>query len=599
MRTDDGRIVQECLNGESTAFGILVDRYKAGIYAFVYDKLRNFHDAQDVTQEVFLQAYCNLRSLRRWESFGFWLYRIARNQCGKWIRTQSRRLDRKFIEDQDSESLESSSLKSYRDSQLNESLREALDSLPESYREALILQYFGGMNSSEIARVIGVSPTAIRMRLSRARAQLKEEMTAMVDTAFEGQRLQATFTFRIVEAVRRIKIHPMPRITGLPWGLSLTAGIICAILNFNPRLNVFNPMDAHVESALPGRAKALKTGEIPVDILKVSQTPSSTNVQDDSDVTLARMTQARAASGEGQIIFARNYNIWIMDEDGGKENQLTAVPTDDGAPVWSPDGKQIAFFRYTNDVDYRDIFIMNADGTNVRRITRGPENDNFSTWSPDGRQIAFERSTWEQGPDGKWERLTCGIYVTDTDGANVRCLIEDQTNPQYPRWSPDGKRIAYWCWPVDRPSLWVIDTNGENRRMVHRWGGNYGIDWSPGGEKIVFCSYQDKPWTANDIYVINADGKGMRRLTQPGPAMYYYPVWSPDGKRIAFCSDKDGNVNKNDVYIMDADGSNVQRITNTPTTNEFWIDWWGGPPYAVKSASRLKAKWGQIKAPMP
>jgi len=89
MRTDDGSIVQECLNGKPGAFGILVDKYKAGIYAFVYAELLNFHDAQDVTQEVFLQAYRGLHNLRRWESFAFWLYRIARNLCKKWIRTQS------------------------------------------------------------------------------------------------------------------------------------------------------------------------------------------------------------------------------------------------------------------------------------------------------------------------------------------------------------------------------------------------------------------------------------------------------------------------------------------------------------------------------
>ena len=73
MRTDDGSIVQECLNGKPGAFGILVDKYRAGIYAFVYTELRNFHDAQDVTQEVFLQAYRGLRKLRRWESFAFWV----------------------------------------------------------------------------------------------------------------------------------------------------------------------------------------------------------------------------------------------------------------------------------------------------------------------------------------------------------------------------------------------------------------------------------------------------------------------------------------------------------------------------------------------
>ena len=69
VRTEDGYIVSKCLNGESEAFGLLVDKYKEGIYAFIYAKLRdsgfrNFQDAQDVTQAVFIKAYEKLRALR-------------------------------------------------------------------------------------------------------------------------------------------------------------------------------------------------------------------------------------------------------------------------------------------------------------------------------------------------------------------------------------------------------------------------------------------------------------------------------------------------------------------------------------------------------
>ena len=216
MRTEDGYIIHECLNEKPEAFGILVDKYKAGIYAYVYAELRNFQDAQDVTQEVFLQAYRGLRSLRRWESFASWLYRIARNLSRKWIRAESRRPDRDFLEDQNPEALGNISIDSYRKSQMSESLHEAIRLLPENYREVLMLYYFGGMSSVDIARALGTSPTAVRHRLSRARARLKEEMVAMMGPAFEGQRLQANFTFRIVEAVKRIKIHAMPRMTGLP-----------------------------------------------------------------------------------------------------------------------------------------------------------------------------------------------------------------------------------------------------------------------------------------------------------------------------------------------------------------------------------------------
>jgi len=57
MRTEDGYIIHKCLNGEREAFGFLVDKYRESIYAFASSKLRNFHDAEDITQEVFIKAY--------------------------------------------------------------------------------------------------------------------------------------------------------------------------------------------------------------------------------------------------------------------------------------------------------------------------------------------------------------------------------------------------------------------------------------------------------------------------------------------------------------------------------------------------------------
>ena len=121
MQTEDGSIIQECLNGESEAFGVLVDKYREGIYAFVYARLGNFHDAEDVTQEVFVQAYRGLRSLRRWETFAFWLYRIAYARCADWHRLTSKRVDCASIEDQDPEAIDAPSLDSYRENQLDES----------------------------------------------------------------------------------------------------------------------------------------------------------------------------------------------------------------------------------------------------------------------------------------------------------------------------------------------------------------------------------------------------------------------------------------------------------------------------------------------
>ncbi len=283
MRTEDGSIIQECLNGKPGAFGVLVDKYKEGVYAYVYTELHSFQDAQDVTQEVFLQAYRDLRSLRQWESFGFWLYRIAHRRCIQWFRVRSRRVDGEFIADQSPEAIDASSLDSYRENQVDESVREALSLLPEVHREVLVLRYFGGMKSNEIAGVLGTSPAAIRKRLSRARAQLREEMVTMMDTAFEERRLPMGFTLRVVEAVKRIKIHPMPRVAGLPWGLSFAVGIIVTVLSLNPHVSITSDMTIPTGSPLPVETKVLKTGEIPVDILDVSQVSLIASKQGDGD----------------------------------------------------------------------------------------------------------------------------------------------------------------------------------------------------------------------------------------------------------------------------------------------------------------------------
>ena len=148
MRTEDGHIISKCLNGDSAAFGLLVDKYKASIYALAYSKLRNFHDAEDVTQDVFLIAYQKLRTLRQWDSFLAWLHAMTLNACKLKMRERSRRPDQEFIEDKDPKTLKVLSIAAYREERLDESLHDALDSLPEMYRQVLTLYYLGGMSGN-------------------------------------------------------------------------------------------------------------------------------------------------------------------------------------------------------------------------------------------------------------------------------------------------------------------------------------------------------------------------------------------------------------------------------------------------------------------
>jgi len=279
MHSEDGFIIQKCLNGEPEAFGLLVDKYKASIYAFVYAKLHNFHDAEDVTQETFIKAYRKLRDLRKWDSFLAWLYCIAADKSRKFIRSQSSRPDSEFIEDQKFEDnwTNTHSENAY------DSLHEALNSLPDIYREVLTLHYLGGMSTNQIANFLRVSPEAIRQRLSRARTQLKEEVLAMMSGTLPQHRLQANFTFRVVEMLKKIKIQPTSGIKGLPWGLSLGTGLIFTFLMFGQYIQL-NPSDIAMGLPLPSEMKVLKVGEIPVDAVKASTIASIGNKGDGKGV---------------------------------------------------------------------------------------------------------------------------------------------------------------------------------------------------------------------------------------------------------------------------------------------------------------------------
>jgi RNA polymerase sigma factor (sigma-70 family) len=275
MRTEDGYIIRKCLDGDPAAFGLLVDKYRSSLYALAYSKLGNFHDAQDIAQEAFIKAYRKLHTLRRSDNFLAWLYAITSNLCKNWIRAKSRRPDREFVEDQDPKSLDQTSINSYQENLVRESLHEALDSLPEIYREVLSLYYLGGMSVKEIAKFLGISPNTIIQRLNRGRLKLKEETLIMMTATFNQYKLQPAFTFRIVEMVKRIGV--LPRAPWLPWGLSLVTGTVLTLLGLISYPILLNPNVNLISSDIPIEAQVLDIGEIPVDVAKISDVPVISN----------------------------------------------------------------------------------------------------------------------------------------------------------------------------------------------------------------------------------------------------------------------------------------------------------------------------------
>ncbi|MYE87915.1 RNA polymerase sigma factor, partial [Candidatus Poribacteria bacterium] len=211
MALHDAELIQRTLEGDESAFGFLVDKYKGSVHALAYRKLGDFHTAEEITQDTFLKAYQKLSTLKDPGRFPGWLYVIAARCCISWLRR-----NRVQVESFDNVKREMSaqSWTKYADARLREEVHNALESLPESERTVLTLYYMVGMTCEEIGRFIGTSCGAIRDRLYRARIRLKEELT-MIEETLGGFQLPPTLTQEIMRQIPNGSLNPTPT-TGKP-----------------------------------------------------------------------------------------------------------------------------------------------------------------------------------------------------------------------------------------------------------------------------------------------------------------------------------------------------------------------------------------------
>ena len=203
-------------------------------------------------------------------------------------------------------------------------------------------------------------------------------------------------------------------------------------------------------------------------------------------------------------------------------------------------------------------------------LAAGVQNSgqNFDpTWSPDGRKIAFVG-------DGK-------IYAMNADGSGKRRLTAGtaagprDNRPDFgPAWSPDGRKIAFetlrhagrFACSDGHPSagcnweIYVMNADGSGQRRLTRDPGlDRGATWSPDGRELLFnrMASRLKPGAPPGFYVMNVDGSGQRRLA----AATGNAAWSPDSRMIAFSR---GTGDGRDIYAINADGSGQRRLTRSP-----------------------------------
>ena len=317
-----------------------------------------------------------------------------------------------------------------------------------------------------------------------------------------------------------------------------------------------------------------------------------------------------AIDAQAQIAFVsdrdRNDEIYVMDDDGKNQRNLTNHPSDDYAPSWSPDGTRIVFMSDRDGhvpkgdvLPTFEIYVMDADGGNQQNLTNDPSHDMYPAWSPDGKRIAF--TSYRDGHvHAIHGRPTAEIYVMDADGGNPQHLTNDLNDDRYPSWSPDGKRIVFSSerdghfigeFEITSSEIYLMDADGGNQqKLTENRKNDFSPSWSPDGKRIAFSSDRKGDFVNSEIYVMDADGGNQQKLTE-NRDWDYAPSWSPDGKRIAFSSD--GDNKQADIYVMDADGGNPQNLTNH-LRNDVSPAWFV-PAFAVAPAGKKFTMWGRLK----
>lgn len=281
--------------------------------------------------------------------------------------------------------------------------------------------------------------------------------------------------------------------------------------------------------------------------------------------------------------------IWVMNVDGSGKHRVSPETGANTCSFFLPGDRKIVFastthlpgacppkpslpagkgYRYAWNLYPYDIYSANDDGTNLRRLTDHPKYDAEPVVSRDGR-IFFGSQR-----DGDFD-----IYAMDEDGSNLKRLTDRVGYDGGPWVSPDGKRIVWRAWypeseeekalwndcmdhdvivavPLD---LWVMDADGSNKtRLLRNGATNWSPSWHPDGKRIVFSSNKDdwrpdlKTYGHNfELYIVNADGTGVERLTY-NRTFDSFPMFSHDGRKLAFASNRNAeNPRATDIFIAD------------------------------------------------
>ena len=236
MKHDDAELIERILEGDEHAFAALVEKYQEQIHALAWQKIGDFHIAQEITQDAFITAYQKLATLTHHNRFAGWLYVITSNKCNMWHRKKKPQLQ--SLEETDPMELEEVYYSEYMSQQREEAanqnrratVRKLLSKLRESERTVMTLHYLAGLTCEEIGKFLGVSANTVKSRLHRAREKLKKE-EAVIQENLSSFQLPTQLTENIMKEISSLNpVAPSGSKPLVPLAVSAASAIIVFLL---------------------------------------------------------------------------------------------------------------------------------------------------------------------------------------------------------------------------------------------------------------------------------------------------------------------------------------------------------------------------------
>ena len=514
MEKDDVELIQRVLSGDENAFSVLVKRYQKGVHALAWRKVKDYHIAEEITQDAFLQAHRKLASLKNPSQFPGWLYVIADRLCRSWFRKKQRK-NTQSLESISETALEKTDYANYiceqREAEAVEHQREIVQrlmaELPESERTVLVLYYLGEMNCKEISKFLGVSPNTVKSRLRRARERLKSEEHIIYET-LGSVPLSPSLTENIMRNIDRMKqTSPSGGKPLLPLA-ALGASVILVILLMGASRQITN----NFQQPYSLDAESEPTIEL-IDAPIVLRSQSKRDLQNRvGNGTIRDKNNSNGLSTGAESMpsnIAEDVTRWHLPEKAkarfGK-GQIREL-------AYFPDGTRLAVRSSIG------IWIYDSQTGEELELLTG---DMWGTWT-----MAFS-------PDGNTFAVTSrnNIRLIDPHTMNQKSVLVGHARPvRALTFSPTGKILVSGA--IDGTiSLWDADTSELLQTLIGHTGYVELLAYSPNGKMLASAGSGDD----NTIYLWDIHtGELLRSITEH-PSRISSIAYSPDSRTLASAS---------------------------------------------------------------